>query len=424
MNGIEFPEPIQNNNLYLDLTIETINEEGNSQFCKVFMGVSSILKSHLYFLKEIMEFDFHNFPKIGQGCMGIGGRFNRDESNDQLHIRALRYGIDLGLTFLDTAEIYATGHSEELVGKAVKGHRDKVIIGTKFSPEHSKYKDVIEAAENSLRRLDTTYIDIYQIHWPNESVSFEETLSALLKLLDQGKIRKIGVSNFTAKQFILANGILRSVEIFSNQVEYNLFDRHIENNLIPTCKNLGSLIIAYSPLDQGNLAFGSKQNSILEEIAFKYEKSKAQIALSWVVSHENVVAIPKSTNLNHIKANSEIINFQMEKTDLDLISSTFDTKPTMIKPSQIYLSKDNLGDKTYLDLAEAKENSFAYCPSPLELSEQLRDEEDIKPIRVKELGISNGEMEYSLIGGQIRYWAWLFAFGSEKPLPCIIKEAL
>ncbi len=371
-----------------------------------------------------MEFNRLNFPKMGQGCMGIGGRFNRDETSDQLHIRALRYGIDLGLIFLDTAEIYAAGHSEELVGKAIKGYRDKVIIGTKFSPEHSKYKDVIEAAENSLQRLDTSYIDIYQIHRPNESVSFEETLSALLMLLKQGKIRKIGVSNFTAKQFLLANRILKDVEIFSNQVEYNLFDRHIENNLIRTCKDFKALIIAYSPLDQGNLAFGSKQNSILEEIAFKYEKSKAQIALSWVVSQENVVAIPKSTNLIHLKANAEILNFQMEKVDLDLISNAFDSKPIRIKPCQIYVSKNDLGDKTYLDLIEAKKNSFAYCPSPLELSEQLRNDEDMKPLRVKVLGISKGEMMYSLIGGQLRYWAWVIAFGSEKPVLCLIKEVL
>jgi hypothetical protein len=182
------------------------------------------------------------------------------------------------------------------------------------------------------------------------------------------------------------------------------------------------LIIAYSPLDQGNLYFGSEQNAILDELALKYEKSKAQIALSWVVSNRNVVAIPKSTNLHNIKANSEILNFELEREDLDLMSRTFTSNITRIKPSDIKLSKENLGSKSYFDLVAAENNVFAFCPSPLELSEQFTEDEDIKPIRVMESRDSRGKSVYSLISGQIRYWAWVIAFGNEKPIPCLIKS--
>ena len=144
-----------------------------------------------------LEIRDSSFSLIGQGCMGIGGEFEKDDTQQVEHVRALQYGIDLGLNFLDTAEIYSDGYSEELVGRAVKGNRDRVFISTKFSPENSSYKDVLKAAEGSLRRLNTDYIDLYQAHWPNPKISVAETMAAMEKLLADGKIRQIGLSNLS-----------------------------------------------------------------------------------------------------------------------------------------------------------------------------------------------------------------------------------
>ena len=123
-------------------------------------------------------------PAIGQGTMGIGGRFERDVSSDAECIRLLRLGVDLGLTLIDTAEVYGEGHAEELAGVALRGLRDRVVVATKFSPEHSTYEGVIRAAEGSLRRLQTDYIDLYQAHWPNPRVPIEDTMRAMEKLVD------------------------------------------------------------------------------------------------------------------------------------------------------------------------------------------------------------------------------------------------
>ena len=139
-------------------------------------------------------------PVIGQGCMGIGGYLSRDTTHDAWSLHALKIGIDLGMTFLDTAEGYGSGHSEELVGQAVQGIRDKICIATKVSPENLSYNDVISAAEGSLRRLRTDYIDLYQIHWPNPTIPVSETIRALERLLHDGKIRNIGLCNFSLRE--------------------------------------------------------------------------------------------------------------------------------------------------------------------------------------------------------------------------------
>ena len=190
--------------------------------------------------------------KLGQGCMGIGGEFTREVNNDVDYISALRLGVDLGLTFLDTAEVYGGGHSEELIGRAIRGIRSKVFIASKFSPENSSYKNVLEAAERSLTRLKTEYLDLYQVHWPNPKIPVCETMAALEKLVQDGKILNIGVSNFSKLQMIEAQQCLVTTKIISNQVEYNLFDRFIENDIYPHCMSNNSTLIAYSPLEKGS----------------------------------------------------------------------------------------------------------------------------------------------------------------------------
>ncbi len=149
-------------------------------------------------------------PPIGQGTMGIGGYYEKDCTRDAEWIAGLRRGIDLGLTLIDTAEVYGAGHSEELVGQAIKEVRDEVFLVSKFSAEHSRVSQVIAAAERSLRRLGTDRIDLYQPHWPNPSVPFEETAEALEILVQSGKVRFVGLSNFSFHETQKATAFLKS----------------------------------------------------------------------------------------------------------------------------------------------------------------------------------------------------------------------
>ena len=296
-------------------------------------------------------------PHVGQGCMGIGGEFSKDTTDLKAHIRALEFGIDLGMTLLDTAEVYADGFCEEIVGKAIRGKRSNVIVATKFSPNNHHYDQVIKAADRSLKRLDTDYIDIYQIHWPNPSVPLEDTIRALKDLLDMGKIRKIGVSNFSVRELKQAKDFLGEYSLFGNQVEYNLFDRSIEEEILPYCHQNDLTVMAYSPLDKGKVNYNNNKIEVLSKIAEKYQSSISQVVLNWLVTYSNVVVIPKAVNLDHVRLNAESLDFQLDSDDLIQIERAFDSTPIYVEPDKIRVSLEGEGNRNvYQTLQQALEN--------------------------------------------------------------------
>jgi len=362
-------------------------------------------------------------PAIGQGCMGIGGYLSQDSRQDDNQIKALQMGIDLGMTFIDTAEGYGDGHSEELVGKATKGIRDKVFISTKFSPEHNGYDDVLDSATQSLRRLGTDYIDLYQLHWPTPNIPLSETVRGLKQLLKEGKIRYAGVCNLSLKELKETRVNMTPEEIVSIQVEYNLFDRTIENSILPYCQSEGMTTIAYSPLDQGKVASGDSRIKILEEIAGKYGRTMAQIALNWLISHNSVIAIPKATNPRHIKDNASSSDFEISAEDFEKINEVFTKDGLYVQTDRIRVIVGGQGNrKVYQTVEEALENSLGFSPSPEELAQDIRDGETLKPVRVISSTDKTGNYDYDLVEGRIRYWAWVIAHNGEKPIPVLIRD--
>jgi len=218
---------------------------------------------------------------IGMGTWGIGGYSTPNYSRDEEDVMALRRGIELDMTLIDTAEMYAAGHSEEVVGKAIHGLRDRVFLATKVWPDHLQYHEVLKSAEASLKRLGTRYTDLYQIHWPNPSVPIAETMRALERLVDEGKVRHIGVSNFSSHLMDEAMKALSKYELVSNQVEYSLIRRDIEKELLPFCELSGVTVIAYSPLARGRIP--GDRVKVLLQLASRYGRSVAQIALNWLI---------------------------------------------------------------------------------------------------------------------------------------------
>ncbi|MFM1986739.1 MAG: hypothetical protein RIS18_956 [Actinomycetota bacterium] len=372
-------------------------------------------------MESLAELKLPFFP-IGQGCMGIGGQLQAEKVDEQQQIRAIRFGIDRGLTFLDTAEVYAEGYSEIILGKAIQGIRDKVFLATKFSPENNGYSEVIAAAEGSLRRLGTDYIDLYQAHWPNPRVPIYETMSALAELVSSGKVKHVGISNFSKREMIEAQEILPSQKIYSNQLEYNLFDRFVEYEILSYCKQINSLLIAYSPLDRGRNGNSHPANELLSELSKKYDKTNSQLSLNWLVSRGNVVPIPKATNLKHIEENASSLDFQISSEDIDRINNAFDSNPQLIPTNEINVSVSGEGGrKVYRSKTEAIENKLGLSPSPLELAEFIRAGDLTKPVRlVKRIDKAKG-LKYDLIEGRLRYWAWVLAFNGEKPVPAYVR---
>lgn len=365
---------------------------------------------------------FEEVSAIGQGCMGVGGYLATDASTDEHYIKMLRLGIHSGMTFIDTAEVYGNGHSEEVVGKAIKGIRHKVFIATKFSPENNSYDNVIRAAERSLSRLQVEYIDLYQIHWPNPQVPIEDTLSAMEKLVKDGKIRHIGLSNFSCKDLKNAIGISKQ-KIASIQMEYNLLDRSIEKEILPYCEQNKISVIAYSPLNQGRANYSEPQVKVLKELSFKYEKTVSQILLKWIISNNNVIAIPKATSEKHVKENADACNFTLTKEDFEQISKVFAYNPVLISTEKIRVIQDGQGNRqAYSTVEEAIANKLGFVPSPEELSKEILNDDMIKPIRVKQSTDSSGRYSYDLIEGRIRYWAWVIAYGNTKCIPALVCD--
>lgn len=234
-------------------------------------------------------------------------------------IEPLKIGVELGANLIDTAEIYGT---EEIVGKAIhEVGRKKVFLATKVSAQHLSYNDALKAAENSLKRLNVETIDLYQVHWPNPSIPIEDTMRAMGELVDNEKIRFVGVSNFSVEETEEAQESFSKGKIVSNQVEYNLAERSIEKDLMPYCEKEGITILAYSPLARGHSLKG--ESRVLDEIASKYNKTRSQVILNWINSHETVISIPKSDSVAHTKENCGASGWRLTSDDIDRISESF-----------------------------------------------------------------------------------------------------
>ena len=254
---------------------------------------------------------------IGMGTWEVGDVKNEERV---LEIQAIRKGIELGMALIDTAEMYGYGNAERLVGEAVKEIRDDVFIATKVSPQHFGYEDVLTACESSIKRLGVKHIDLYQLHWPSYEVPIQETMKAMEELVSRGKIRYIGVSNFSAEQTSKAREALPRSEIVSNQVRYSLTHRSIESGLLPFCEREKLTVIAYQPLDSGRVPASKIPQALLD----KYGMTPAQLMLSWVTYREAVVAIPKASNLEHVEQNAAAIGPRISADDYKAVSRRFE----------------------------------------------------------------------------------------------------
>ena len=229
----------------------------------------------------------------------------------------LRRGIELGAFLIDTAELYRT---EDVVGQAVKGIRDRIFIATKVPGSHLRYDQVMRAAEGSLRQLGTDYIDLYQIHWPNPSVPIKESMRAMEALADSRQVKYIGVSNFSVKELEEAQAAMTKYPLVSNQVLYNLKRREIEKDLLPYCQQNHITVIAYTPLADGSL---TAPTQALQEVADEVDKTPAQVALNWCISHSNVIVIPKSNSLARIEENCGASGWRLSEDQLHRLDEAF-----------------------------------------------------------------------------------------------------
>ncbi len=229
----------------------------------------------------------------------------------------LRRGLEAGALFIDTAESYGT---EEVVGEALKGLRERVFVATKVSPENFRRSRLQASVDASLLRLGAETIDLLQLHQPNPAIPIQETMEALASLVDVGKVRFVGVSNFSVAQLKDAQSALHNYPIVSNQVRYNLIDRTIEQELLQYCQANHITVIAYSPLARSlHRLKDCDPGGILERLSREIGKSPAQIALNWCLCKEGVVVIPKGNSKEHILENCAASDWRLNPKQIDLL---------------------------------------------------------------------------------------------------------
>lgn len=259
-----------------------------------------------------------SLPVLGLGTWRIGGEYEKDPLTDEQQVTAsIHEVISVGITHIDTAEMYAAGYTEELIGKATQYvDRSKLFITSKVWPEHAHFEDVLDAAERSLKRLQTDYLDLYLVHWPNEDIEIEETLEAFDELIEQKLVRNIGVSNFSIKQFQEAQKATKN-KLVVNQIHYSLLDQSHED-IVRFCQKNDTLITAYRPLERGLLT--NKNNEKINKLCKKYNKTPSQIALNWLISQPNVTTISKMMKKDHLEDNLGAIGWKMESEDMQLLN--------------------------------------------------------------------------------------------------------
>jgi len=258
-------------------------------------------------------------PALGQGT------WKMEQDDRRSSQAALRAGIDLGLTHIDTAELYGSGRVEELVGEALEGSsrlRSELFLVSKVMPSHADYAGTLRACEQSLKRLRTDYLDCYLLHWPG-SHPLEDTFAAFEKLRGDGKIRSWGVSNFDEDELDHALAIVGPNKIACNQVLYHLAQRDIEYAVVPWCRAHGVAVVGYTPFGRTSFPPTGKPGSVLESTAARYGATPRQVALAFLTREPDLFAIPKTSNAAHVRENAEAERISLEAADIAAIDAAF-----------------------------------------------------------------------------------------------------
>lgn len=264
-------------------------------------------------------------PALGQGTWEIGDHPARRDAEQQ----ALARGLDLGLTLIDTAELYGNGRSEQLVGEVIAGRRDEVFLVSKVRPENASELKMMLACEKSLERLGTDRLDLYLLHWEGH-IPLEETVAAFQELVDEGMIVRWGVSNLDLRAMERLMEIEGGEDCAANQLLYHLGSRGVEFDLLPWMQARDMPMMAYSPLGRGGLL----EHPLIRDIANRHDADPAQVALAAVLRQDGVIAIPKASSVDHVEANADALEIQFDLEDLERLEAAF-PPPTRETPLDI-----------------------------------------------------------------------------------------
>ena len=250
---------------------------------------------------------------IGQGTWRMGDRPDAEKAE----VAALRLGIELGMTHIDTAEMYADGGAERVVARAIRGRRDDVFVATKVLPQNASYAGTIASCEASVKRLGTDHVDLYLVHWWSDRHPIAETMRAMRELVRRGLTRFVGVSNFDVDQMAQAQAALGDIPLACNQVLYHLRDRGVERDVLPWCTRRRVVVVGYTPLGQG----GYLQSGAVAEIARARGVTPRQVVLNFLTRRPSLFTIPKASQLEHVRENAAALDFKLSRDEIARIAA-------------------------------------------------------------------------------------------------------
>ena len=356
--------------------------------------------------------------KLGMGSVTYSkSKLSRSEEK-KLRLSSFEYAFYKNINFFDTAEIYENGNSEKVVGNFLKNKRSKVFLSSKYSTKNKTKSDIIRACENSLRRLNTDYIDLYQSHWPDPEVNFKEHIEALAFLHSKKKIRYIGLSNCNLEQITYAKSVLGK-KLFSNQDKLNLTSRpdDFKKNYFKKLKKIKVKNIAYGIFGQGFLEFKKEAVFFLDKLSKKYNCSLNQLIINWISMYDpEGLILTNSLNPTHIKSNCLALSFRISRKDYHSINNFFQPKKQMLSVNKIKVIDWDIdkNHKVYTSLAQAKANKYGLKPSLEFLVEEIK-KTGFKPIEVKRV-----KDAYFVLQGRMRYWAYRELYKKKLTIPAII----
>ncbi len=323
----------------------------------------------------------------------------------------LRLGADLGMTLVDTAPSYEYGLAEAALGRALGEARDRFVVATKFPPECSAPDQLVASVESSLRRLHTDAIDLLQIHWPHPTIPLAETLGAMVRLVERGLVRALGLGNCTTEQLGAARRGEAAPHLVAVQQEFSLAQRTAATDTLPLCQEHGLALLAYSPLGRGRVVARGHGSATLARLARRLEVSPATVALAWLAAESGVIPIPRASSEKHIRQNAAAGELAL----------AFAPHVEEIDPARIVVQDDDPAHPTYTTLEQARANGLGLVPGPSELAERIAAGELLKPVRVEPLASGATMTGYRLIEGRVRYWAWVIAWQGRRPITAIVE---
>jgi len=358
-------------------------------------------------------------PCLGIGTIGAGSGETATENSIKERLDSFALALDLGTNFFDVGEDYEDGFAEKILGRFALRQRHKLIIATKFTPKHAAYADLLRAAEGSLRRLKTDYIDIYQMHWPNPTIPLEETIAALERLMREGKVRSIGLSNCSIQFAKSVNSLLLGARVATNQVKFNALNRPTaaEPNYFSETVREGLNTIAYGIFGQGMMQFGDDSRSLINRLCKKYLVSEAQLLIAWTLSFPKTVALIRSMNHEHIRNNIAAADLVLDSADADSMTSCFRIIVHEIPVDRILVSNSDpdVSHKIYLSLEDALRNEHELSPDVKTIAREIEAGDSFRPVEL----IPDGQ-NYQLVQGRMRYWAWRYLYGANSLIPAVM----